>query len=75
MLLGTIHGSLFHLAFGRRMRHLPAATAIGIGGSLLGGLIGTLIPPAVLAIGDTNLIATAIGAWAGLGIARLYRLC
>jgi hypothetical protein len=34
-----------------------------------------MIPPAVLAIGETNLIATAMSAWLALVIARLFRFC
>ena len=43
--------------------------------SLIGGLLGTMIPPSILAIGDTNLIATAGCAWAAMIIARLFRFC
>jgi uncharacterized membrane protein len=74
-LLGVMHGALFHLLFGRALRQLPAGVAIGLVGSVAGGLIGTMIPPAVLMVGETNLIATTLAAWAGLGIARLFRFC
>ena len=70
-----MHGALFHLLFGARVRQLPVAVLIGIVASILGGLLGTMIPPAVLEIGDTNLIATTSAAWLALGIARLFRFC
>ena len=44
-------------------------------GGIFGAVVGSMIPPAVLAIGDTNLIATTICAWLVLGIARLFRFC
>jgi hypothetical protein len=34
-----------------------------------------MIPPAIFAVGETNLIATTICAWLALGIARLFRFC
>lgn len=71
--LGAMHGALFHLLFGDRLVTLPTAVFLGLVASLAGGLVGTMIPPALLAIGDTNLIATAIGAWAALGAARILR--
>jgi hypothetical protein len=74
-LIGLMHGALFHLLFGSRVRQLPVAVVIGIVASLLGGLLGTMIPPAVLEVGDTNLIATTAAAWLSLGIARLFRFC
>jgi hypothetical protein len=74
-LLGLLHGAIFHLLLGQRLSHLPRQLAIGLVGSLTGGLIGIMIPPAMLAIGDTNLIATTATAWAVLGIARVFRFC
>lgn len=74
-LFGIIHGSLFHILFGAALRQLPPALGIALAGSLTAGLLGTAIPPATLAIGEANLIATAIGAWLALGIGRLFRLC
>ena len=74
-LLGVGHASIFHLVLGQHIRQLPAQVAVGLAASVLGGLLGTIIPPAVLAIGDTNLIATSLCAWGGLGIARLVRFC
>lgn len=74
-LLGVMHGALFHLLFGDRAGRLPTEVLVGLAASLTGGLIGTMIPPAILAIGDTNLIATAISAWMALGVARLLRFC
>lgn len=73
--VGVFHGALFHLLLGTRLDHLPRAVSFGIGGSLSGGLLGTVIPPAILAIGDTNLIATTACAWTLLGLARLFRFC
>ncbi|MPZ14483.1 MAG: hypothetical protein GEU73_08685 [Chloroflexi bacterium] len=73
--LGGMHGALFHLVFGHGVRQLLAQLVIGAGASTVGGLAGTIIPSAGLAVGDTNLIVTAIFAWAALGIARLFRLC
>ena len=74
-LLGLLYGGLFHLLFGRRIHQLPVALLIGGLASLLGGLLGSIIPPAVLEIGDTNLIAATLVAWLALGIARLFRFC
>ncbi len=74
-LIGLMHGALFHVLFGNKVRHLPVEVLIGLIASVLGGFVGTMIPPAVLEIGDTNLIATTIGAWLALGIARLFRFC
>jgi hypothetical protein len=74
-LLGCAHGALFHLVFGGRLGRLPAELLIALLASLAGALLGTMIPPAVLSIGDTNLIATAGFAWIALGIARLFRFC
>jgi hypothetical protein len=74
-LLGLLHGALFHLFFGQRLSQLPKQVVLGLGASLLGGLVGIMIPPAVLAIGDTNLIATTAFAWIALGIARVLRFC
>lgn len=74
-LVGLMHGALFHLLFGERVRNLPVGVAIGLVASLGGGLLGTMIPPAILAIGETNLITTTICAWLALGIARLFRFC
>lgn len=74
-LLGGLHGALFHLLFGQRLGQLPRQIVLGLGAGLLGGLVGIMIPPAVLAIGDTNLIATTAFAWIVLGIARVFRFC
>jgi hypothetical protein len=74
-LLGLMHGALFHLLFGNRLRQLPTAILMGIGGCMAGGLLGTMIPPAILEVGDTNLIATTAVAWLSLGIARLFHFC
>jgi hypothetical protein len=74
-LVGVLHGALFHLVFGQRLSQLPRAAIIGLLAGLLGGAIGTMIPPAIAAIGDTNLIATTAAAWAVLGIARVFRFC
>lgn len=74
-LLGVIHGALFHLVFGKGVGQLPVHLVLGLTASLAGGLLGTMIPPAVLAIGDTNLISTALCAWGALAIARLLRFC
>ena len=74
-LVGLFHGALFHLLFGSAIRQIPRAVGIAVGGSVLGGAIGTVIPPAVLAIGDTNLIATTACAWTALALARLFRIC
>lgn len=74
-LLGVMHGSLFHILFGERLRQLPGALALGLGGGFGGAWVGTTIPPAVLAVGDTNLIATTVAAWVALGLARLFRFC
>lgn len=71
--LGTMHGAMFHLLFGGHIGRLPLAVAIALPASLVGGLVGTMIPPAIIAIGDTNLIATGLGAWIALGIARALR--
>ena len=74
-LIGLVHGSLFHVLFGAQIRQLPLAVIIAIVASVLGGLLGTMIPPAIVELGDTNLIATTIAAWLALGIARLFRFC
>jgi hypothetical protein len=74
-LIGLFHGALFHLLLGTQLRQLPRAVAFGMVGSLLGGWLGTVIPPAVWAVGDTNLIATTAVAWSLLGLARLFRFC
>ncbi|MBM2809626.1 MAG: hypothetical protein HW416_385 [Chloroflexi bacterium] len=74
-LVGCMHGALFHLLFGNRVGRLPIEILIGLVASVAGGLLGTMIPPAVLAIGDTNLISSAALAWLALGIARLFRFC
>ena len=74
-LLGIMHGALFQLLFGQRMRQLATALLFGLAGSILGGLVGTMIPPAIFMIGETNLIATTLAAWAGIGIAHLLRFC
>jgi hypothetical protein len=73
--LGIMYGALFHLFFGSGFRQLGAQLVIGAVGALVGGLVGTMIPPAILAVGETNLLATAVGAWLALGIARLFRFC
>jgi hypothetical protein len=70
-----MHGALFHLLFGNRLGQLPVAVLIGIVASLSGGFLGTMIPPAIMEVGDTNLIATTAVAWLALGIARLFRFC
>lgn len=74
-LLGVMHGALFHLLFGDRVQKLPAEVVMALAASVAGGLVGTMIPPAILAVGDTNLIATAISAWGALSVARLFRFC
>ena len=74
-LIGLFHGALFHLLFGSRLKAIPWALALALGGGLAGGLLGTVIPPAVWAIGDTNLIATTACAWAALAVGRLFRIC
>ena len=73
--LGIMHGALFHLVVGNHARQLPTALLLGSVASTVGGLVGTIIPPAVLAIGETNLIATGLAAWLALVVARLFRLC
>jgi hypothetical protein len=74
-LIGLLHGALFHLLLGQRLGQLPRQITLGLGAGLLGGLVGIMIPPAVLALGDTNLIATTASAWVVLGIARIFRFC
>jgi hypothetical protein len=74
-LIGLLHGALFHLLFGQRPGQLPKQVVLGLVGGLIGGLVGIIIPPAVLAIGDTNLMATTAIAWIALGIARVFRFC
>ncbi len=74
-LIGLLHGALFHLLFGQRLSHLPRQITLGLVAGLFGGLVGIMIPPAMLAIGDTNLIATTASAWTALGIARVFRFC
>jgi hypothetical protein len=74
-LIGLLHGALFHLLLGQRLGQLPRQIALGLGAGMLGGLVGIMIPPAVLALGDTNLIATTAFAWVMLGIARIFRFC
>ncbi len=74
-LVGFLHGALFHLLFGQHVGQLFWQVVLGLAAGLLGGLVGIMIPPAVLAIGDTNLIASTAGAWAALGIARMLRIC
>ena len=73
--LGVGHAALFHLLLGAGVHQLPAQIGVGVVASILGGFIGTIIPPAILAVGDTNLIATALAPWAALGFARLLRFC
>jgi len=75
VLLGVLHAGLFHLLLGSDLRMIPRALGLAVAGSLLGGALGTVIPPAVLAIGDTNLIATSVCAWTVLGLGRLFRIC
>jgi hypothetical protein len=70
-----MHGALFHLVVGQHVRQLPPSLGIGFAAGVAGGYLGTMIPPAVLAIGETNLIATAMSAWLALVIARLFRFC
>jgi hypothetical protein len=74
-LIGMLHGALFHLILGQRLGQLPRHVLLGVGAGLLGGLVGIMIPPAVVAIGDTNIIATTAFAWFVLGIARIFRFC
>ena len=73
--LGIMHGALFHLCFGSGFRQLGAQLVVDASASVAGGLLGTMIPPAIFAIGETNLVATALCAWLTLGIARLFRFC
>ena len=74
-LIGVMHGALFHLVAGQRVRQLPLQILIGLFAGVAGGFVGTMIPPAILEIGDTNLISTSVAPWAVLGIARLFRFC
>jgi len=73
--VGLMHGALFHLLLGHGFRQLGIQLVLGTLGGILGAIVGSMIPPAILAIGDTNLIATTICAWLTLGIARLFRFC
>jgi hypothetical protein len=73
--VGLMYGALFHLLFGRGFRQLGMQLLLGTLGGIIGAVVGSMIPPAVLAIGDTNLIATTICAWLALGIARIFRFC
>jgi len=73
--LGVMHGALFHLVLGTHVRQLPTSLVLGMAASVVGGFVGTMIPPAVLEIGETNLISTGIAAWLVLVIARLFRFC
>ena len=73
--VGLMHGALFHLLFGRGFRQLGIQLLLGALGGIAGAIVGSMIPPTVLAIGDTNLVATTICAWLALGIARLFRFC
>jgi hypothetical protein len=75
ILLGVVHAALFQLLLSPTARTFPIALGIAVVGSLLGAAVGTVIPPAILAIGDANLIAATIGAWTGLSTARLFRFC
>ena len=74
-LIGVMHGALFHLVAGQQVRQLPLQILVGLCAGILGGFIGTMIPPAILEIGDTNLISTSVAPWALLAIARLFRFC
>jgi len=74
-LLGVMHAAAFQLILGQHVRQLPTVVAIGLLASLIGGMLGTMIPPAILAVGDTNLLASAGCAWAAMVIARLFRFC
>ncbi|MBI4212699.1 MAG: hypothetical protein HY534_00120 [Chloroflexi bacterium] len=74
-LIGVVHGSLFHIFFGKGLRQLASGLGFAVAGAVLGGLLGIWIPPAILAIGDTNLIATTLAAWAALAVGRVFRFC
>ena len=74
-LFGIFYGAMFHVLFGKTIVDLPRAVGFGLGGSLGGGFVGVMIPPAILAIGDTNLISVALGAAGALAIGRLFRFC
>ena len=73
--VGLMHGALFHLLFGSGFRQLGMQLPLGTIGGIIGAVVGSMIPSSVVAIGDTNLLATSIGAWSALGIARLFRFC
>ncbi|HEY3115732.1 MAG TPA: hypothetical protein VGK54_03240 [Chloroflexota bacterium] len=74
-IVGVIHGSLFHLIFGHELSELSAGLGLGVVGGIVGGALGSAIPPAVLAIGEANLISTTILAWSALALGRLLRIC
>ena len=73
--VGLMYGALFHLLFGRGFRQLAIQLLLAAVGAVIGAAIGSIIPPAIVAIGDTNLIATTVCAWLALVIARLFRFC
>jgi hypothetical protein len=74
-LIGVLHGGLFHFLLGSEVKMIPRAIALAVAGSLVGGALGTTIPPAIISIGDTNLIATSLSAWGFLALGRLFRVC
>ena len=74
-LLGTINGAACFALIGRRVRHLAWYAALGALAAGVGQVLGlALQAPAPLAIGELNLLAASLAAWAIVGSARAVGL-
>ncbi len=71
LLLSVAYAALFHLWWGRSLRHLLLllfAAGVGFG---VGQFVGTLVRIPALQIGEIHLIEATAGAWLALAIVHL----
>ena len=74
-LLGIINAAACFMLFGRSISRLAWYTVLGMFASGLAQVIGSALQvPQPLKIGDLNVLAATVGAWAVLLAARLARL-
>jgi uncharacterized membrane protein len=74
-LLGVINAAACFMLFGRSISRLAWYAVLGMFASGLGQVIGTALhAPQPLKIGDLNVLAASVGAWAVVLVARVAKL-
>ncbi len=74
VLLGASYGALFHLYFGRKLRHLLAFLLASIVGFAVGQLVGEIASLDSLTVGRLHPVEGSLGSGLFLLIARWLKL-